>query len=111
LLISGADVNALDYDKRSAIHVGAREGHLDVVKFLVENGAFVNVQDSWGRTPVEDAEYSSHKEVIDYLRRQGGMSSKELSNKKATEMMSSDCSWQNFCRLITLGTHLLLIGV
>uniref|UniRef100_A0A8C1N584 glutaminase n=1 Tax=Cyprinus carpio TaxID=7962 RepID=A0A8C1N584_CYPCA len=32
-----ADVNAVDYDGRSALHVAASEGCLDVIKFLVEN--------------------------------------------------------------------------
>uniref|UniRef100_A0AAR2L6A9 glutaminase n=1 Tax=Pygocentrus nattereri TaxID=42514 RepID=A0AAR2L6A9_PYGNA len=43
--LSGADVNAVDYDGRCALHVAASEGHLEVIKFLMENtGAnFINL--------------------------------------------------------------------
>jgi glutaminase len=44
----GADVNAFDYDKRSALHLAAAEGHAEAVSFLVEHKANVNCDDRWG---------------------------------------------------------------
>lgn len=35
--LSGADVNAVDYDGRSALHVAAAEGHTEVIRFLLDN--------------------------------------------------------------------------
>ncbi|XP_068595036.1 glutaminase liver isoform, mitochondrial [Brachionichthys hirsutus] len=35
--LSGVDVNAVDYDGRSALHVAAAEGHTEVICFLLEN--------------------------------------------------------------------------
>ena len=33
---SGMDMDAADYDNRTALHLACSEGHLDCVKFLVE---------------------------------------------------------------------------
>lgn len=35
--LSGVDVNAVDYDGRSALHVAAAEGHTEVIRFLLKN--------------------------------------------------------------------------
>ena len=41
-------VDAGDYDKRTALHLAASEGHLDVVKLLVEElGARLSPVDRW----------------------------------------------------------------
>ncbi|KAI4895549.1 hypothetical protein NFI96_022534, partial [Prochilodus magdalenae] len=54
--LSGADVNAVDYDGRSALHVAASEGRLEVIKFLMENtGANSTLKDRWGNTALEEA--------------------------------------------------------
>lgn len=44
--LSGVDVNAVDYDGRSALHVAAAEGHTEVIRFLLENaGADASLRD------------------------------------------------------------------
>ncbi|KAK1804402.1 hypothetical protein P4O66_020410 [Electrophorus voltai] len=54
--LSGADVNAVDYDGRSALHVAASEGRLEVISFLVENaGADCTLKDRWGNTALQEA--------------------------------------------------------
>ncbi|KAM4619137.1 glutaminase liver isoform, mitochondrial [Polymixia lowei] len=54
--LSGGDVNAVDYDGRSALHLAAAEGHTEVIRFLVENaGASHAPKDRWGSTPLEEA--------------------------------------------------------
>ncbi|XP_076877625.1 glutaminase liver isoform, mitochondrial isoform X2 [Brachyhypopomus gauderio] len=54
--LSGADVNAVDYDGRTALHVAASEGRLEVVGFLVENaGADCMLKDRWGNTALQEA--------------------------------------------------------
>ena len=42
LLENSADVNAVNSPKMTALHLAAREGHVDVTKVLLENGADVN---------------------------------------------------------------------
>lgn len=72
------DINQSDYDNRTALHLAAAEGHLDIVKYLVENGAEIDVKDRAGTTPLsevnakintleEDDERSEYHNVSDYL--------------------------------------------
>jgi len=39
----------------SALHLAAAEGHLEVVRFLVQKGSNVNSPDRWGSHPLRDA--------------------------------------------------------
>ena len=64
-------VHFRDYDRRTALHVAASEGHLEICKFLVERGARVNRSDRWGGSPLDDASRHRHKDVITYLRSLG----------------------------------------
>ncbi|TSK28085.1 Protein NEDD1 [Bagarius yarrelli] len=54
--LSGADLNAVDYDGRSALHVAASEGRLEVLKFLMESTeANCTLKDRWGNTALQEA--------------------------------------------------------
>ncbi|RXN19630.1 glutaminase liver mitochondrial-like isoform X1 [Labeo rohita] len=69
-LLSGADVNAVDYDGRSALHVAASEGRLDVIKFLVENaGANCTLKDRWGNTALQEALRCNQDSAIKFLKK------------------------------------------
>ncbi|XP_067293312.1 glutaminase liver isoform, mitochondrial isoform X4 [Pseudorasbora parva] len=69
-LLSGADVNAVDYDGRSALHVAASEGRLDVIKFLVENaGANCTLKDRWGNTALQEAMRCNQDPAIQFLKK------------------------------------------
>jgi len=65
------NVNFRDYDRRTALHVASSEGHLDVVKYLVQKGAHVNRTDRWGGSPLDDAHRHRHTDVARYLRSRG----------------------------------------
>ena len=66
-LRAGADADAADYDARTALHVAAAEGSVDLVQALVEAGANVAVQDRWGHTPLDEARREGRAAVVDYL--------------------------------------------
>jgi|GEM_PF-5035130 len=77
LLISkGAPLNRLltnDYlTNRTAISLAAEEGHLNVVKALAENGAFISYNEDYPQ-PIVLADSFGHSEVVSYLSSQGAV--------------------------------------
>ena len=49
-----------------------------VVQLLLAKGADVNAKDREGKTPVDRAQQTGHKELADLLRRHGGKAGKEI---------------------------------
>lgn len=50
LLKEGTDVNSIDLDGRTALHIASCEGRLDVVQLLLSWKANVDARDRWGST-------------------------------------------------------------
>ena len=50
------------------MHVAACNGQLEVVKFLLAQGASVNPKDRYNSTPLEDAIRENQNEVASYFR-------------------------------------------
>jgi ankyrin repeat protein len=68
----GADVNEGDYDRRTALHLAAAEGHVAVASYLIDEcRASVNAEDRWGGTPLQDAMAHKHDELAQLLRNNG----------------------------------------
>ncbi|CAF9914260.1 MAG: hypothetical protein HETSPECPRED_001934 [Heterodermia speciosa] len=75
------DINTLEYADRpylfdlqnliigcdAPLHVAARTGRLDVVKFLVAHGADTRKPDGKGRLPIDRARKEHHDDVVQYL--------------------------------------------
>jgi glutaminase len=66
-LIAKIQVNATDYDKRTAAHIAASEGNLGALKLLVEAGADLSLKDRWGNNVRSEAEMSNAGKVLEYL--------------------------------------------
>jgi len=66
LLATGADVNSTDYDFRTPLHIAAAAGNVEVVNFLLQNGA-INGFDRFGGLPIHDAQRGNHQKCIDIL--------------------------------------------
>lgn len=50
MLRQGTPPNVQDYDKRTALHLAASEGHAPIVELLLHYKADVNLIDRWQRT-------------------------------------------------------------
>jgi glutaminase len=57
-----------DYDGRTAMHLAATEGHLNVVSYLIEQGVNLEPKDRWGNTPIDDAKNQNHEEIYNILQ-------------------------------------------
>lgn len=67
LLDDGVKPTALDYDRRSALHIAAARGHFAVVELLVGARAEVNTESRRGHTPLDEAMHSGTPEVRQLL--------------------------------------------
>lgn len=67
--LSSMDMGLKDYDSRTALHISAAEGHIDVVKFLTDTCKVDPfVEDRWGNLPIDDALQFGHDEVVKVLK-------------------------------------------
>lgn len=89
------DVNLGDYDSRTALHLAASTGQLDIVKILIEEfQADPSPKDRWGGTPLDDAMRQGRGYVVEYLK---GKKAKKglmaLQNKEnaATQLCTAAC--------------------
>ncbi|KAJ7947430.1 Ankyrin-kinase [Quillaja saponaria] len=71
LLNEGIDVNSIDLDGRTALHITACEGHGEVVKLLLSRKANIDARDRWGSTAAADANYYGHTEIYNILKARG----------------------------------------
>jgi ankyrin repeat protein len=68
----GVDFKKGDYDGRTALHIAAREDHLDVVTLLLKEGCNPNAVDIFGRSPLFEAILKRNKCCVYELKRNGG---------------------------------------
>ena len=77
----GVDPSLADYDKRTALHLAAAEGHLHVVTWLVEEAKVdVNPLDRFGHSPLVEAKENLHDDIFNYLLQQGARAKGSATN-------------------------------
>ena len=88
LIKGGANVNALDADKQSAVFIAAHRGSLKIVSSLLVAGANRELADKQGRLPIHMAALRGHQSIVKTLL----------------------LGWQNVDRATTMGATALHYG-
>ena len=89
LISNGAKVDLKNNEGSGALHylsigmalngkILKTEDDLEVGKLLIQNGADVNARNNEGKTPLDEAEETSHVEIANLLRKHGGKTGEEL---------------------------------
>ena len=68
LLDYGAEINARDNGRNSALTRAAAEGRVKTVRFLLENGAIPGVKDGAGYTALRHAQDMGYTEIANLIR-------------------------------------------
>jgi glutaminase len=76
---SGIDLFEGDYDKRTALHLAASEGHAEACSFLISGAKTksdaISAKDRWGGTPLSDAMKGGFEDCAKVLREAGAQES------------------------------------
>lgn len=71
LLDRGADVNAKDMERCTALQMSSKMGRETVVRLLLEKGADINTQDGFGDTPLQTASRGGRMAIVKLLLDKG----------------------------------------
>ncbi|KAF8670409.1 hypothetical protein HU200_050714 [Digitaria exilis] len=67
LIQNGANVNATNLEKNTALHWACLNGHIEVIKALISAGASVSALNSHEKTPMDEAVTKGKMDVIDAI--------------------------------------------
>ena len=76
-------INAADNDGHTALYWSAHNGHLNVAKLLVEQGADINAKDQRGHSALQIAARNGHMEVVKFLLEQDCLRHKVTSEHES----------------------------
>jgi ankyrin repeat protein len=62
------NINAMDYEQNTPLHIAAQNNHPKIVKELVENDAQLNLQNEYGETPVHKAAINSLESIKELIK-------------------------------------------
>ncbi len=86
-------INQKNIGGATPLHIASREGNLEIVTILIENGAEVNVSDNEGWTSLMRASLSNSPEIVDLLLTKGADATlvNSVGESALIHATSSDC--------------------
>lgn len=69
----GSDINLQDKFGQTCIYYAIRQGHYNIVEYLIKKGANVNISDKKKQTPVSYAAKMNQDEIVDLLVQNGAI--------------------------------------
>ena len=70
-------LNSPDQNQKTPLHLALESGHADIVKYLLEQGAGINLKDKDKATPLHNAATLGNLEIVDLLLKKGATSLNE----------------------------------
>ena len=61
------EVKPLVHELLESLHLASRQGHIEIVIFLLEKGANLESTDNLGRTPLHWASVKGHLEIVQLM--------------------------------------------
>eukprot|EP00919_Chromeraceae_sp_WS-2016_P008024 GHVR01018962.1.p1 GENE.GHVR01018962.1~~GHVR01018962.1.p1 ORF type:complete len:165 (-),score=36.01 GHVR01018962.1:267-761(-) len=88
----GMDVNYVDKYNNTALHKASANGHLDIVKLLVDTYKAKSIPNQSGNTPLNWAVQNRHKEVVRFLLAEAGGTDAHHTNEFGKDALSEAVS-------------------
>ena len=89
-------MNSQNVEGLTALHNSCCNGHIEVVKYLLANGADINIADEDGWTPLHGAACFGEYEVVQYLVQHGANLSAVNSDGQMPLILANDDSTRAF---------------
>jgi len=91
-----------DYDGRTALHLAAAHGNLEVIQFLAEEGCNLTAVDRFGRTPLFEAALNQQTECITLLKSLGASLHVPPSTQASLLCGATSCGDASLLRMLLL---------
>ncbi|MCD7463130.1 hypothetical protein HAX54_050014 [Datura stramonium] len=101
------DLNSIDSQGRTPLHIAAIHGHVEVIQFLVSVGSDPDMLDSQGWTPLHFAAHQGHVEAVDFLLNHSTFAKYALTKQGKTAFeLAIDKGHSKLYNLLLLGDTL-----
>ncbi|XP_060182090.1 protein VAPYRIN-LIKE-like [Lycium barbarum] len=101
------DLNSIDFQGRTPLHIASIHGHVEVIQFLVSVGSDTDMLDSQGWTPLHFAAHQGHFEAVDFVLNHSNFAKYALTKQgKTAYELATDKGHSKLYDLLLLGDTL-----